>query len=104
MTHQVEATRRGHTFVGILLNHPSFQGSDAIVAKCYAVVRHEGPKEGLFDNTLEDAVALDDDGNFMQEVDPQLYFATNCAENIVMVCNQGYNVDDDNEPAPENIP
>ena len=53
---------------------------------------------------LQDAVAVDDNGNLVQEVDPQLNFATNCAEDIVMVCNQGYNVDDDNKPAPENIP
>lgn len=105
MTRQAEVTRRGHTFVGIFVSHPSFQGSDEIyVAKRYAVVRHEGPPEGLFDDTPEDAVALNDDGNLVQEVDPQLYFATNRAEDIAMVRNQGYNVDDDNEPAPENIP
>ena len=58
-------------FVGIFHNYPSFQGSDAIyIVKHYAVVWHEGPAEGLFKSMLEDAVAVDDNGNLYKRCIP----------------------------------
>ena len=88
------------------MSHPSFQGSDAIyVTKPYHVVKQEGnPDEFFNEDHVQDEVAMDNDGNFILEIDPQVFLSSNWAEDIALVCNQGYNVDDDNEPAPENIP
>jgi hypothetical protein len=33
-----------------------------------------------------------------------VFFASNRAKDIALVCNQGYDVHDDNKPAPENVP
>ena len=37
-------------------------------------------------------------------IDDDIYFAQNRAEDIARVRNEGFEVDDDNDPAPENIP
>ncbi len=103
---QSSITRRGNEFIAIFVSHPSFEGCDAIyVAKRFCVVKHEGNPDGFFDNDhVQETVAMDDDGNFVPEIDPQVFSATNRAEDIALVRNQGYDVDDDNEPAPENVP
>jgi len=37
-------------------------------------------------------------------MDDSIFQSTNCAEDIANVRSQGFEVDDDNEPVPENIP
>ena len=103
---QSSITRRGNEFIGVFVSHPSFQGSDAIyVAKRYCVVKQEGNPDGFFDDDpAQNEVAMDDDGNFVPEIDPQVFFASNRADDIALVRKQGYDVDDDNKPAPENVP
>ena len=103
---QSSVTRRGNQFIAIFVTHPSFQGSDAIhVAKRFCVVKQEGDPQQFFDDDrVEEEVAIDDDGNFVPEIDPEVFTASNCAEDIALLRNQGYDVDDDNEPAPENVP
>ena len=103
---QSSITRHGNEFVAIFVSHPSFQGSDTIyVSKRYCVVKLEGDPDGFFDDDrVQDEVAMDNDGNFIPEIDPQVFFASNRADDIALVRNQGYHVDDDNEPAPENTP
>ena len=102
---QASVTRRGNQFIAIFITHPSFQGSDAIhVAKRFCVVKQEGdPQEFFDDDRVKEEVAIDDDGNFVPEIDPEVFTASNRTEDIALVQNQGYDVDDDNEPAPENV-
>ena len=65
------------------------------------MVKQEGNPAGFFDDDrVQDQVAMDNDGNFIPEIDPQVLFASNCAQDIALVRNQGYDVDNDNEPAP----
>ena len=56
------------------------------------------------DNHVQCEKAMDNDGNFIPEIDPQVFLSSNQAEDIALVCNQGYYVDDNNKPAPENVP
>ena len=39
-----------------------------------------------------------------EEIEAAVFHAKNCAEDIALVRNQGLMVDDNNDPAPENIP
>jgi hypothetical protein len=66
-------------------------------------VRQEGDLDGFFDG-MQDALMMDDDGNFLPEIDPEVLFLTNCAEDIALLCKQGYDVDNNNEPAPGKNP
>ncbi len=55
------------------------------------MVKQEGNPDGFFDNDrVQDQVAMDNDGNFIPEIDPQVFFASHRAEDIALVCNQGY--------------
>ena len=77
------------------------------VAKRYCVVKQEENPDGFFDNEhVQDKVAMDNDGNFLPEIDQQVFFASNHAEDFALVCNQAYNVNDDSKPAPapKNVP
>jgi hypothetical protein len=50
-------------------------------------MKHEGDPDGFFDDNVQDAMEIDNDGNFVPKLDQQVLFATNHAEDIVMVCN-----------------
>ena len=91
MVRQSGITRRGNNFIGVFVSHPSFQGSDAIyVAKQYCVVKQEGnPDEFFDDDHVQDEVAMDNDGEFIPEIDPEVFLSSNRAEDIALVCNQG---------------
>ena len=39
-----------------------------------------------------------------QTIGDDIFFAQNCAEDIAHVRAEGFEVDDDNDPAPENVP
>ena len=68
-------------------------------------MNQEGNPDGFFDNGwVQDKVAMDNDWNFLLEIDLQVFIASNQDEDIALVHNQGNDVDDDNEPSPENIP
>jgi len=61
------------------------------------VVKQDGNHDGFFDNDcVKDEVAMDNDGVFLPEIDWQVFLASNQAEDIALVCNQAYNVDNDN--------
>ena len=103
---QSSVTSRDNQFIAIFVTHPSFQGSDVIhVAKRFCVVKQEGNPDEFFDGDhAQDEVAMDNDGNFIPEIDPQVFLSSNWAEDIALVHNQGYDVDNNNEPVPKNIP
>jgi hypothetical protein len=75
------------------------------IAKQYRVVKQEGNPDGFFDaDHVQDKGTMDNEGNFLPKIDLHVFFALNHAEDIALVHNQGCNVDDDNRPAPENVP
>ena len=75
------------------------------VAKQYCVVKQEkNPDEFFDDDCVQDRVAMDNHGNFLSKIDHKVFLSSNQAEDIALVCNQGYYVDDNNKPAPENVP
>ena len=62
-------------------------------------MKQEADSNGFFDDhvRVREAVAMDDDGNFMNEIGPQVFFfCKNHAMDIAMV-------DDDNKSSPLNI-
>ena len=83
-------------------------GEDGLYcAERFAVVAEEGSARGLFvpeqPGSPPAAAAVGDDDE-REEVNPAACFATAQAEDILLVRNQGLDVNDDNEPAPENVP
>lgn len=48
-------------------------------------------------------VQLDSGNAEHEEIDPEIFHRGSGPEDIAMVCNQGFIVNDDNEPDPENI-
>ena len=84
---QASVTCRGNQFIAIFVTHPSFRGSDAIhVAKRFCVVKQEGnPNEFFDDDHVQDEVAMDNNGNFIPEIDPQVFLSSNQAEDIALV-------------------
>lgn len=100
-------TRGGKTFIGVFFAHPSLEGHDVYTAQRFAVVKSEGDPSEFFETEAAPAPDIDPDADAFQEEDdqdPATANPTNRAEDIALIRGQGFDVDDDNEPAPENIP
>ena len=68
MMNQASMTHHGNEFADIFVIHPSYQDSKVIyVAKCFCVLTQEGDPDGFFDDCVENAVAMDYNGNFDPE-------------------------------------
>ena len=114
----------------IFFRHPSFEG---IVLYChtrYATVMTEGPEESFFpipsrsvaatpslvgptpvanSPGRESTIATTDltsvnPSRDAPPIPPDLFHSSNTSEDIAAVRNLGFLVDDDNDPAPENVP
>ena len=94
----------------INFRHDDFENTAVYCVKRWARIETEGAPEHFFERPQamlpEDSVVarravLDTP---VQDIESNIFHAGNCAEDIAMVRNQGLMVDDDNEPAPENIP
>jgi hypothetical protein len=96
----------------IVLKHHSFGDNHIYCAERYAKVRIEGEEDGFFDKKQTDlpiftnapTFAADDvckpiDTSFIDKMGQ-----SSRTEDIALARSQGLDVDDDNEPAPENIP
>ncbi len=75
------------------------------------MVLHEGPVNLLFDNEAPEppspssSQGTSEDGSDEEGINKAIFHQTvNQAKDIGLVENQGIEVDDDNKPAPENIP
>ena len=99
--------------VCIVLKHESFGENLIYCAERYAKVKVEGEEDGLFDKDKTDlpiftnaaTFAADDvckpiDTSFIDKMGG----SSTRSEDIALARSQGLDVDDDNEPAPENIP
>ena len=101
--------RNGHTFEAIFFEHRNF---DSLVhaARCYVRVDVEGDLSDFWGTTPSPRVSCEnsrvaskDDGEegVLEDLPP---LGDNLAEDIANFCNQVFNVDDDREPAPKNVP
>lgn len=106
VTHKAPVTR-GSGYVGVFFTHPSFEGIELHVALRFALVTAEGDPTQFFaptDVPVLPPIAANDAAVAGDNEDPASSNPTNRREDIQLLRNQGYDVDDDNEPAPENIP
>jgi len=91
----------------------SIPGETLYCAKQYTVVLEEGPPKHFFgasnpvENSEAEAVAGEDAAGedlAQKPIDQSIFHLGNCNKDIALVCAQGLEVHDDNEPAPENVP
>jgi hypothetical protein len=93
-----------------ILHHDNFKNEDGSFKELYAVCRNcrieqEGPAEGFFVDEVE-AVVVEDAS--VVDADVQPVFGADVIEfrqgdNIAVLLRHGIDVDDDNQPAPENV-
>ena len=100
---QETTKRNGKSFMAVYVSHPHFEGRVLYSAKKWAVVTEEGDRNKLFD-AAPSAAPADDIAKDGVPIDPSIFRLGNHAEDIAIARNQGFHVDDDNDPAPENIP
>jgi len=102
-------SRGGKTFDAILFRSDTVPDETLWCASRWAVVTQEGDPSEFFDQATPAALepggvpAAAGAGNDV-EIDTTVFNASNQAEDIALVRNMGFDVDDDNEPAEENIP
>lgn len=108
---QKDTTRKGKSYVSVVVDHPmrsNYRGQ-ITVPRRFVKVKMEGVPNMFFDspqvppltqnNPSETAVDTTE-----EEQDPASNICRDLAEDIALIRNQGYDVDDDNKPAPENVP
>ena len=90
----------------IVFRHDKFETAEIYCVKRWAKVITEGGEEYSFEsNTVSTAETSDKaEAEATKEIDPTVLHSGNRAEDITLVRAQGLVVDDDNDPAPENIP
>ena len=103
-----EKSRNGRTYQGIVFATPSIPNEEVWCAQRYCRVLDQGPPDDFFDDARPSppspevaAAASAQDG---VPIDDSIFHAGNTAEDIAVVENQGFDVDDDNRPAEENVP
>lgn len=93
--------------VCIVFRHDSFANKELHAVERWVKVDEEGASEHFFGGDMapggEEGGEEGDQGGG-EEFPQQILRARACVEDIAMVRNMGFTVDDDNEPAPENIP
>lgn len=82
----------------MFFTHPDHEGIE--FSSSYFIVVAEGPPKGFFEAAAPAAAPKD----APEPIDESVFDSTNTAEDIALVLAQGLDVDDDNAPAPENIP
>eukprot|EP00559_Dactyliosolen_fragilissimus_P002711 CAMPEP_0184872744 /NCGR_PEP_ID=MMETSP0580-20130426/41459_1 /TAXON_ID=1118495 /ORGANISM="Dactyliosolen fragilissimus" /LENGTH=665 /DNA_ID=CAMNT_0027375583 /DNA_START=1012 /DNA_END=3007 /DNA_ORIENTATION=+ len=93
--------------VVILFRHDDHDGQDLYAVKRWVKVVTEGAAEHIFRDEEEENPTTDNPNEKEAEgavIDDNVFRAGGHAEDIALVRAQGLDVDDDNLPAPENIP
>jgi hypothetical protein len=98
-------THGGKTFISIFFQSNTITGL-LHAAEGWIKVEEQGPPDQLWEDAAPAeaaaaAVYIDERG---EEIADFVFNAQNWAEYIALVWNMGFEVDDDNEPAPENVP
>ena len=100
-------TRTGHSFPAIWFTSETFPGAELLAAKRYVHVIAEGDPDKFFEvphtNSLQ-TPSTDENAGENQGVILDFQPTGDLQEDIATVLAQGLIVDNDNEPAPENIP
>ena len=111
MMEQVERKIKGVTKPCVLVKHEEYGNDLLYCAEQYAVCTSEGPEDDYFPEQAPKPADLpiwnrdDDDNNDEDETnDDIIHNSQNNAEDIAQVRDAGFLVDNDNDPAPENIP
>lgn len=104
-------TRRGLSYESIFFSSASIPNIELSAARRFVVIEEQGPNEGLWEEVANNPVPgnpLPAGGGDVEDIptpiDDAIFNLRGTAEDIAMVRNQGFDVDDDNEPVPENIP
>ena len=110
------ADRRGNNFEAVFFTSATFPGLELSCARGKYIVREEGhthwdvptrvPRGGARAGAGRpaDAVPVAEIVEEREEIPDEIFRAGNRAEDIALVRGQGFEVDDDNDPAPENVP
>ena len=106
-------TRRGLTYDAIFFSSASIPDIELSSARRFVIVVEQGPDEGLWEEVANNPSAPGnppplpagaDDDDAPTAIDDAIFNLRGTAEDIAIVRNQGFDVDDDNEPVPENVP
>ena len=105
-------TRSGNTFLAVFFRSQSIPGVELHASKRYVKVVQEGPQEHFWNvetppNSPTHAIVNSLPGENPEGDTVEDYTFTRTGdrrEDIAQVRAQGLEVDDDNEPAPENVP
>ena len=88
--------------VSIVVKHDSFGGHLIYCAERYAKVKVEGEADGNFDQKVPDLPLFTNAPNFSPDL-LDMGGSGSRSEDIALARSQGLDVDDDNEPTPENV-
>jgi hypothetical protein len=90
----------------VVFRHDSCEGKELYVVAKYALVTLEGAPEHFFKQPRVNPTPVLETAPEVEaiEIEQNIYRARNTREDIEMVEQMGFQVDDDNNPAPENIP
>jgi hypothetical protein len=96
----------GLTYEAIFFTIPFFPDLGLHAAKRFTVVTHDGHANRVWDTPLQaDGTAAPAiPANEGQEINTNIFNTTNIMENITCICAEGFEVDDNNEALPENVP
>ena len=99
-------TRGGMTYKAIYFTSPLFPDLELHAAKKFTVVTHEGHGDRIWSTPLQadgaPAPAVTDDEG--REINADVFNANDRMDDIARICAEGFEVDDDNEALPENVP
>jgi hypothetical protein len=95
----------------IVVKHPTFGDSVVYCAERFAEVKVEGEPDGFFDKKVDLPIIANAPKFSVDDLDKPIHTyvidkmgRSTRSEDIVLARSQGLEVDDDTEPAPENIP
>jgi hypothetical protein len=108
-TRHAVITRLGKTYDTIYFMSPSFPGVEISAARRYVIVMVPGHANAMWPHFAPAVRAsivpnLPPIAATQTIIGDEIFFVQNCAEDIVCVRADGFEVDDDNDPAPENVP
>ncbi len=99
----------GSNLLGCIFVSEEFPAEELYCTLQFCHVIQQGPQddffEELFPSSVVDASANElEDADIALNINPAVFALGSQAEDINFVRNQGLEVDDDNKPAPENVP
>ena len=109
-THHAVITRSGRTYDTIYFTSPSLPGVEISAARRYVIVMVPGHADAIWTHFVAPAVHSPIVPNLLpivaatQTIGDEIFVTQNRAEDIAHVRAEGFEVNDDNDPAPENVP